>query len=61
MWTPTSDEHGCRMNAHVAFGDPSATLLRMYLDTTAERTSRQDLRRRQRRFQRGARLRKVLG
>jgi hypothetical protein len=49
------------MNAHVAFGDPSAALLQMYLDSRPERTTRQDLRRRQRRYQRGARLRKILG
>lgn len=61
MWTATSDEHGCGMNTHVAIGDPSATLLQMYLDTTAERTVRKDLRRRRSRYQRGARLRKLLG
>lgn len=61
MWTPTSDEHGYGMNSHVAFGDPSATLLQIYFDSTAERTHRQELRRRQRRYQRGAKLRKILG
>jgi hypothetical protein len=49
------------MNAHVAFGDPSTALLQMYLDSAIERTTRQDLRRRQRRYRRGARLRKLLG
>ena len=61
MWTGTSDEHGGRMNTHVAIGDPSATLLQMYLDSTVERTVRKDLRRRQNRYQRAARLRKLLG
>ena len=61
MWAPTSDEHGWTMNAHVAVGDPSAALLQMYLESAAERTTRQDLRRRQRRYRRGARLRKILG
>ena len=61
MWTPTSDEHGCDMNSYLAIGDPSTTLLQMYLDSAAQRTTRQDLRRRQRRYQRTARLRKILG
>ena len=61
MWPATSDEHGWTMNAHVAFGDPSTALLQMYLDSAAQRTTRQDLRRRQRRYQRTARLRKILG
>jgi len=60
MCGPTSDAHGDGMNSHIAFGDPSATMLQMYLDSTMQRT-RKDLRRSQRRYQRGAKLRKILG
>lgn len=61
MWPGTSDEHGWTMNTYLAIGDPSTALLQMYLGSAAERTTRQDLRRRQRRHQRGVRLRKLLG
>ena len=60
MWTPTSGTQADGMNSHIAFGDPSATMLQIYLDSTLQRT-RKDLYRRQRRYQRGAKLRKILG
>lgn len=66
MCVPTSDAHGCSMNELIAIPDPIVAL--MVTEIQADRTGRlhhrahatQGVRRRRRRFEQAARLRRLL-